>query len=484
MIFSSLTFLFVFLPIVLFVYFIPLQKMSHRNTFLLFASLVFYAVGEPLHIFIMLLSICLNFRFGLLIDKMETERQLTQKKKILFFAILSNLSLLFLFKYEGFVVANINQLTPLSLESRNFMLPIGISFYTFQAISYVIDVYRGTVPAQKSLMKLGLYIAFFPQLIAGPVIRYSTVNEQIDDRKMTLEGFYSGSQLFIIGVGKKIVFANNFSVVSEYAFQTPSQELSMAMAWLGVICYSFQIFFDFSGYSDMAIGLAKMFGFTFPKNFNYPYIANTVSEFWRRWHISLGSWFRDYVYVPMGGSRVATKERMVFNLLIVWLCTGIWHGSSFQFLIWGFLYFCILATEKLLDIEKKLKRSSVVVRFLYRIFALLFLHFAWVIFATPDLIQAFDYMLAMVGFYTTPELPFVDSMAIFYFLELKYLLLFALLASTPFFVWCDKQIKNGFSEKQIVFYDVCKSCGLMMIFMISVSYLTIGAHNPFIYFNF
>lgn len=484
MIFSSLTFLFVFLPVVLFIYFMPLQKISHRNTFLLIASLVFYAVGEPLHIFIMLLSICLNFRFGLLIEHIAEQHRLEQKKKVLFFAVLSNLLLLFLFKYAGFMVDNINQFTPLSLEMRRLVLPIGISFYTFQAISYVVDVYRGTVPAQKSLMKLGLYIAFFPQLIAGPIIRYSSVNEQIDDRKVTLEGFFSGCQLFIIGVGKKIIFANNFSVVSEYAFQTPSSELSVAMAWLGVICYSFQIFFDFSGYSDMAIGLAKMFGFAFPRNFNYPYIANTVSEFWRRWHISLGSWFRDYVYVPLGGSRVATKERLIFNLLIVWLCTGIWHGASFQFLIWGFLYFCVLATEKLLNIEKRLQRSSMIVRLLYRIFALLFLHFAWVIFATQDLIQAFEYMLAMVGMYATPEMPLIDSMAIFYFLELKYLLFVALLASTPFFVWSDKQIKKYFTEKQIVFYDTCKACGLMLIFMISVSYLAVGAHNPFIYFNF
>ncbi|MFI3174913.1 MAG: MBOAT family O-acyltransferase [Bacillota bacterium] len=461
-----------------------MQKISHRNVFLLIASLVFYAVGEPFHIFIMVLSICLNFRFGLLIDELDMKKNLEQKKNVLVVALLTNLLILFLFKYEGFIVENINQFTPFTLESNHFVLPIGISFYTFQAISYVVDVYRGTVPVQKNLTKLGLYIAFFPQLIAGPIIRYSTVNEQIDERKTTLEGFFSGSQLFIIGVGKKVIFANNFSVVSEYAFGTPSTELSVAMAWLGAICYSLQIFFDFSGYSDMAIGLAKMFGFSFPKNFNYPYISKTVSEFWRRWHISLGSWFRDYVYVPMGGSRVSTKERLVFNLLVVWLCTGIWHGANWQFLIWGFIYFCVLTFEKLLDVEKNLQCVPVVVQLFYRIFVLLLVNFCWVIFGEQDLEHAFYHILSMTGLYVNPMTPFVDPMAVFYFGEVKVFLLFAVLASTPFFPWVDKTVKQQLSETQILIFESCKSCGLMLILMIAVSYLTIGAHNPFIYFNF
>ncbi len=484
MIFSSLTFLFVFLPIVLFIYFIPLQKISHRNVFLLIASLIFYAVGEPFHIFIMILSICLNFRFGLLIDQMATNNNLQQKKNMLLLALLSNLSILFLFKYEGFIVENINQFTPLTLKSNNMVLPIGISFYTFQAISYVIDVYRGTVPAQKSLTKLGLYIAFFPQLIAGPIIRYSTVNEQIDERKATLAGFFEGSQLFIMGVGKKVILANNFSVVSEYAFGATSMELSVAMAWLGAICYSLQIFFDFSGYSDMAIGLAKLFGFSFPKNFDYPYSSKTVSEFWRRWHISLGSWFRDYVYFPMGGSKVSTKERLVFNLLVVWLCTGIWHGANWQFVLWGFIYFCVLTFEKLINVEKRLLQSPWVLRFFYRICVLLLVNFCWVIFGEQDLEHAFYHILSMIGLYVNPNAPLVDGMAIFYFLEIKYLLLLAVLTSFPFFPWLDKNCKKYLSQNQLVLYDACKSCGLMLILILSVSYLTIGAHNPFIYFNF
>ncbi len=479
MIFSSLTFLFIFLPITLFIYYLPLQKMNQRNAFLLLVSLIFYAVGEPFHIFIMIFSICMNYRFGLSLEKAQGK-----EKNILISAIVANLALLFLFKYEGFLLENINAFTPLELESKGYVLPIGISFYTFQAMSYVIDVYRKKVTAQKSLLKLGLYIAFFPQLIAGPIIRYTTVNQQIDERKTTLEGFSQGIQLFLCGVGKKVIFANNFSVVSDYAFGLDPSELSVAMAWLGSICYSLQIFFDFSGYSDMAIGLALMFGFHFPKNFNYPYTASSVSDFWRRWHISLGAWFRDYLYIPLGGSRVATKERLVLNLLVVWLCTGIWHGASWKYLIWGLFYFALLTFEKITNLEKKLQKNPPPLKLAYKSLVLLCVNFAWVIFGEKDLEQGFYHIVSMLGRYGKEGNVFYDPMVTFHFGEIKVLLLVAVLACTPFFPWLDRKIKEKLSEHCCIVYDCLKSCALLLVLMVSVSYLAIGAHNPFIYFDF
>ena len=352
MLFSSSTFLFAFLPIVIFIYYVFLR--NHRNLqniFLLIASLIFYAWGEVAFVFVMMLSIIANYFFGLFVSRAKN----TNKKKLpLVLSIVFNLSILFVFKYLVFTLTNINALFGANLAIPNIALPIGISFFTFQAMSYVIDVYRGE-EAQKSILNVGLYISFFPQLIAGPIVRYKTVAYQILHRKESFDDFSSGVCRFIIGMGKKVLLANSLAVVADAAFDGDIANTSASFAWLGAIAYTMQIFFDFSGYSDMAIGLGKMFGFKFLENFDYPYISGSITEFWRRWHISLGSWFRDYVYFPLGGSRVKSKGRLIFNLFVVWLLTGIWHGANWTFIIWGLMYFVLLVIEKLTGMHKSAK---------------------------------------------------------------------------------------------------------------------------------
>lgn len=479
MIFSSLTFLFIFLPIVLFLYYIPLQKISRKNVLLLLASLIFYAIGEPIYIFLMIFSIMINFRMGILIDEAEIKQKLRCKKLFCIISIILNLGMLFIFKYENFAVTNLNKVFSLELESLELILPIGISFYTFQAMSYVIDVYRKKVPVQKNILDLGLYVAFFPQLIAGPIVRYSTVQEQILNRKVTVKKFSNGIKLFISGIGKKIILANNFAVISEYSFSTEAGELSILLAWLGAISYTLQIFFDFSGYSEMARGLAQMFGFEFERNFNYPYISKSITEFWRRWHISLGTWFRDYVYFPLGGSRVKSKIRLIFNLFVVWMLTGIWHGAAYQFIVWGMLYFVVLVFEKITKIPEKIQ--SKILSNIYRIWTMLLVILGWVIFGENGLREGCKHIKAMFGLYGN-EL--TEQIGIFYLMENRMFFIIGILLSTPIFVIIDEKIKSKFSEKQIVVYDTIKTCASMFVLIVSVSYLAIGAHNPFIYFDF
>ncbi len=392
MVFSSLIFLFVFFPLILLGYYIGLKQHMHRNIFLFIVSLIFYSWGEPTYIIIMLLSIWVNYKIGIQIENHSATRYNKVQKYILAIGVFFNLFLLFMFKYEGFIVANITKIIPIRLASLNLPLPIGISFFTFQALSYLVDVYRKDVPAQKSVLNLGLYISFFPQLVAGPIVRYNTIVEQIEERHTTLPQFNDGIKRFITGVGKKIIFANNFAIVAEASFS--SNDLSISFAWLGAIAYTLQIYYDFSGYSDMAIGLGKMFGFEFLENFNYPYISKTITEFWRRWHISLGSWFRDYVYFPLGGSRVG-KLRLVFNLLVVWSLTGIWHGAAWQFIAWGLLYFVVLTFEKLTNLSSRL--NNIVLSSIYRMFTMLFVVLGWVLFASADITQAMEHIRSMFG---------------------------------------------------------------------------------------
>lgn len=482
MIFSSVTFLFIFLPLVLALYYIPLKSIASKNILLLIASFVFYAIGEPIYIAIMLFSICINFRFGILIHNANEMNKQEHKKYLLMIAVGINLAILFLFKYENFMVSNVNKLFGTEVKGFGLVLPIGISFYTFQSISYIIDVYRNSVPVQKSISKLGLYIAFFPQLVAGPIVRYSTINEQIDNRKTTLDGFADGVRMFLCGVAKKIILANNFSVVSTYAFTLNHDELSICLAWLGSICYTLQIFFDFSGYSDMAIGLAKMFGFEFDRNFNYPYISKSSSEFWRRWHISLGSWFRDYVYIPLGGSRVSSKLRLVANLFVVWFLTGIWHGAAWQFMVWGLVYFIVLTFEKLTGFPEKSK--NIFMKFIYQIFTLFLVNFCWIIFGQPDLENAFYYILSMFGLYGAEGNEFMNPMFEFHLGEIRTLLVFGILASTPIFKLTDEKIVSNVNQFQYNVYQCMKSLVAVLFLAISISYLAMGAHNPFIYFNF
>ena len=356
MLFSSVEFLCAFLPFTLLVYYL-LPGRRLRNHFLLLMSLFFYAWGEPLYVLLMLTCIVGNYAFGLLAAAFHDSAGRWPSRLNLAAMLVFNLGLLAVYKYSSFVISNLNSAFGLNLADPGFVLPIGISFFTFQGMSYVLDVYRGQAQARLNVLDVGLYVAFFPQLIAGPIVRYNTIAAEIDGRREKWQDFAAGVDLFIIGLGKKVLLANNFALVVDKILDSGTyvyaQEMSVAAAWAAAIGYTLQIYFDFSGYSDMALGLGRMFGFHFLPNFNYPYIARSVTDFWRRWHISLSSWFRDYVYIPLGGNRVG-KQRLVLNLLLVWLLTGLWHGANWTFIVWGLYYFCFLTLEKLTGLNKLL----------------------------------------------------------------------------------------------------------------------------------
>lgn len=470
MLFSSTVFLFVFLPVVLIGYYAVLRRTQWRNYWLLIASLGFYAWGEPVYVFLMLLSIVGNYLFGLWIDRLDTRQK---RRIVLIGAVIFNLLLLFYFKYYGFVVRNINVLLGIQLPIRKISLPIGISFFTFQAMSYILDLYRGTTAVQKNPCYLALYISFFPQLIAGPIVRYNSIEEQIVCRRETLEKFENGVCRFIQGFGKKILLSNMLSLTAEHTFALAGeQKLSVAMAWLGALAYTFQIYFDFSGYSDMAIGLGKMFGFDFEENFRYPYLSRSISEFWNRWHISLGHWFRDYVYFPMGGSRVS-KGKMLRNLFVVWLLTGIWHGAAWQFIVWGLAYGVLISMEKLTGIPKRLHNPVAV--WGYSLFTFLTVVMGWVLFGSIDLTAALCQLKCMIGIGAAG---LWDELAAFTINEYGVYFLLGTFFSTPLpGMLVGKLPRNAF-------FDLGKALGYISLLLICVSYLLMNAHNPFIYFNF
>ena len=384
MLFSSLTFLILFLPSVLLIYYLPLGRSRRlQNYFLFLASLFFYAFGEPWFVFVMIGSIILNFSFGRLVSRHK-------RRWVIVLMLISNLGILFIFKYLMFTAKNINLLLHTSLSTGTILLPIGISFFTFQAISYVIDIYRDKAEAQTNLLNVGLYISFFPQLIAGPIIRYETIALQIQGRKESFQLFSDGANRFLLGFFKKILIANNMAVVADHCFRIVSEgQGTAALAWLGAIAYGFQIFFDFSGYSDMAIGLGRMFGFKFPENFNYPYISKSASEFWRRWHISLSTFFRDYVYIPLGGNRY----HAIRNIFIVWLLTGLWHGASWNFIFWGLFYGVLLFIEKTL-FKKKLQKIPAPFCYIYTMF---FVILGWALFYFTDLNALWTFIKSAFG---------------------------------------------------------------------------------------
>lgn len=477
MLFSSLIFLFAFLPILLFLYHTVCRKnIASQNGLLLLASLFFYAWGEPKFVFVMMASIFMNYLFGLCIHKKSKGGGTA--KLYLIFSIICNIGLLFVFKYLNFAISNIDRVLGAVIPQTQITLPIGISFFTFQAMSYVIDVYRGTVKVQRNPFYLALYISFFPQLIAGPIVRYSTIETQIRNRNVSIDGFAEGIQRFIVGFLKKVLLANNFAIIADQAFSiTDASELSVAFAWLGSLAYTLQIYFDFSGYSDMAIGLGKMFGFQFLENFNYPYLSKSVSEFWRRWHISLGMWFRDYVYIPLGGSHVKNRRYLVRNLLIVWTLTGIWHGANWTFLLWGLFYFFLLAVEKLLNIPKRWrgKRQKVV----YMIITFLCVNGGWVLFRAESINSAIDYFSAMLGLAGNP---WIDNLAIQYFCENRVFLLVGAFYAIAGFKWLKNRIERWNILK--VGIDICAPFVYIGLLIVAVTYLVIGAYNPFIYFNF
>lgn len=464
MLFSSSVFLFLFLPFTIVMYYTLLRKSRKwQNIFLFFVSIFFYAFGEPSFALVMLLSILMNYIFGLLVSK-----TLKRKKLYLTFSVIFNLAILFIFKYLGFAVTNINALFGTSIMVPQIALPLGISFFTFQAMSYVVDVYRGE-EAQKSILNVGLYIAFFPQLIAGPIVRYKTVAYQILHRKENMALFSSGVGRFIAGLGKKVLLSNTMAIIADSAFEYSDGELSVAFAWVGAVAYTFQIFFDFGGYSDMAIGLGRMFGFEFLENFDFPYISSSITEFWRRWHISLGSWFRDYVYFPLGGSRV-NKPRLIFNLFVVWLLTGVWHGANFTFILWGLMYFVLLVIEKLTNLPSVKKFM-----WLKHIYTLLFVILGWVLFRAESVDDAFAYMGSMFG--TSGIL--VDDIALFMIKENWVFFILSVLFSIPLLK--NLVLKRIDSNKII---EISYYLFLSIVFILSVIYIVKGTYNPFIYFNF
>lgn len=467
MVFSSTTFLFLFLPAVLILYYNPIIKnLAFRNAILIVSSIFFYAWGEPFFVLLMLASIMLNWLFGLGVSKFKNS-SISKAKLFVALSVIVNLGMMFVFKYLTFTLENINALFSSNLDTLDIALPIGISFFTFQAMSYVIDVYRGNGAVQKNPFNVALYIAFFPQLIAGPIVRYQTIASQINYRKENFNDFSDGVYRFMLGFCKKVLIANNVASVADEIFG--SSEISVATAWIGAIAYTLQIFFDFAGYSEMAIGLGKMFGFHFLENFNYPYISKSVSEFWRRWHISLGSWFRDYVYFPLGGSRVKKKSRLVFNLFVVWLLTGVWHGANWTFILWGLLYFVLLAVEKLTKFPEKLK-------FFSHIYTMLFVIIGWVLFRADSLSFAFDYLKTMF-FVSGAEM--FDSKTLFFLDNYKFYLIAGIIACFPIAPKIREKIKIN---KNV--YEFIASVALLITFIISLTFTIKGSYNPFIYFNF
>ena len=462
MLFCSEIFLFLFLPIVLLLYYVlkPLGIRA-RNTVLLAASILFYGWGEPRFVYIMLASIVLNYLFGLFMSM--TDRKIL-KKLFLSIGIIINLMLLFVYKYLDFSITNVNTLFGTHIPLRNIALPIGISFFTFQAMSYVIDVYRGKEQVQKNLFDLALYVSFFPQLIAGPIVRYETVAAQIRYREETTEMFCYGIKRFIAGLAKKVLLANTLALVSDTAFDMNPELLSTPMAWLGVLAYTLMIYYDFSGYSDMAIGLGKMFGFTFEENFKFPYISTSITEFWRRWHISMGTWFRDYLYFPLGGSRSETRARRVFNLFVVWLATGIWHGANWTFVAWGLFFFVLLSMEKNL---KFFSSIPVVIRYIY---TMLFVMCGWVLFRSTSIAGAFDYLGRMFVPHLTG-----DGLALMNVMEHGLGMFAGLLFMTPLPTTLYKKLKMPWPVTTLLYFGV---------FALSVLYIVKGGYNVFIYFNF
>lgn len=471
MLFSSTTFLYYFLPAVLLVYYCPLCRgRGFRNAFLTLASLFFYAWGEPRFVLVMLLSITANWLFGLCVGKCKRCGRQGRARGWMIAAVIFNLLVLFIFKYLTFTLTSISRLVTLPFTIPQITLPIGISFFTFQALSYVLDVYRDEGEMQKSLLHVALYVSLFPQLIAGPIVRYQTVAEEILYRKENAEDFFDGFLRFVVGLEKKILLSNSLSIYADAAFSS-TEALSGAYAWLGAVCYTLQIYFDFSGYSDMAIGLGRMFGFHFLENFDYPYISRSVTEFWRRWHISLGSWFRDYVYIPLGGNRVSSG-RHLWNLFVVWLLTGLWHGANWTFVVWGLWHFVMLALEKRTGLAKKESRGMTAA--LRRGGTLLWVLLGWVIFRADSLTQAGQYFAALFG-----KNGWTDGLFLQDFRTAFLPLAAALLLSMPVGQWLKKRINTGKPLPQLLYITV-----LFCLFVLSVASLESNTHNPFIYFNF
>ncbi len=469
MLFSSTTFIFMFLTLLLILYF-PIKNTKYRNIILLIFSLIFYSWGEPKYIFLMLITVLIAYVFGLLIDKYRNDKK--KSKLFLVISVILILLNLFIFKYLDFSIGIINSVFKTNIGLTKLVLPIGISFYTFQILSYVIDLYWGKVGVQKNYFRLLLYVSFFPQLIAGPIVRYETVEKEISDRKTTLDGFISGFKRFIWGLAKKVIVANNVAIFCDYVYNNYSSYGSNIL-WVAAVCYTLQIYFDFSGYSDMAIGLGKMFGFNFLENFNYPYIATSINDFWRRWHISLSTFFRDYVYIPLGGNRVS-KIKFIRNIFIVWLLTGIWHGASYNFILWGLYYAILLLIEKMVT-GKYIEKLPKVLKILYSLF---FITLGWVIFRVENINNLILVIKKMFSFNNTSFVTLFNNNAML--ISIVPYIILGIFLSLPI----DKWFKEKVDKSNSVILTLIEDLILGVLFGISIMFLVSNSYNPFIYFRF
>ncbi len=468
MVFSSLFFTFAFLPVTVILYYSLGRHL--RNTVLLAASLFFYAWGEPVYVLLMCGSIIINYFIGILIGRYDTAKR---KRKVFFItSLVLNLGCLAYFKYFGMIIATIASIGNWNLNSGTPSLPIGISFYTFQTLSYMIDVYRGKIKPQKKLILFALYISMFPQLVAGPIVNYSDIKSQLVDRRMTLKKFNSGMRRFLCGLAKKVLLANNIGMLwSEVKFM-PGTDISVMMAWSGIIAFALQIYFDFSGYSDMAIGLGKMFGFHFKENFRYPYISQSVSEFWRRWHISLGSWFKEYVYIPLGGSRVS-KWKLILNMFIVWFLTGLWHGASWNFVLWGLYFGALLLIEKIF-LYKYMMRWPRAVRHIY---LLIFVVIGWVFFEFTNLTDALNFLRIMFGLGGNT---IIDNMSIVKLKAYAFTYIMCIIAASPY----PQNIAVLLKNVHYNIYNLAVHVYYCALMFWATAYMVSSTYNPFIYFRF
>ena len=464
MVFSSLTFLFIYFPITLVV--MKLSPLKYRNFCLLVLSLLFYSYGEPKYIIIMLVSCIVDYFNGYMVDKYRDNKRIA--KRFVIFSIVFNLGLLGFFKYYDFLVSILNSIGINIFSPLNISLPIGISFYTFQTMSYPIDVYRNDAKVQKNLVNFSCYVTMFFQLIAGPIVRYKDIAAQLDHRIENENGFYNGIKRFVCGLAKKVILANNMGLIFEQINSLNNENISLLLAWLGIICFALQIYFDFSGYSDMAIGLASMFGFDLLENFNYPYIASSITDFWRRWHISLSSWFRDYVYIPLGGNRKGLYRQCI-NIMIVWLLTGLWHGASFNFILWGLYYGLILIFEKVIGL-KILKRIPAVFRHIY---ALALILIGWVIFNFTDFDMMINYFKLM--FYN-PVI--IDNISLYFIRDNIILIIISIIACLP--VRLSRLNPFVINKK----FEYLMPLIILGTLIICVAFICESSYNPFLYFRF
>lgn len=465
MLFSSGTFMFVFLPVFMGLYFLPIKSIKYKNAIILLFSLLFYAWGEPAFVFIMILSVIMDWIAGMIIFKYKDKGI---SRVTLIVALCVHIALLFVFKYLSFTTSELSRF--MDIKIFKIALPIGISFFSFQMMSYLIDVYRGEVDAQRSVFKLAIYIMMFPQLIAGPIVRYSQVSKEINERNISFDGISNGTYRFITGLAKKVILADMLAVIADNIFGAAStMSISFVGAWLGGIAYTLEIYFDFSGYSDMAIGLASIMGFKFKENFNYPYISTSVTEFWKRWHISLTDWFRDYIYIPLGGNRVS-KQRHIFNLCVVWILTGIWHGANWTFILWGIIYLLCALFERYILKNRKLPP---VLGFAV---TMIIVTCNWCIFKSDSIGSAVNYLKYMFSV----KGGFIDADSIYYWKQSFVIILLGIIFSIP---W--RQV----FEKKISFIrffdnDVVKTIWMAGILFLSITMIMNGNYSPFIYFNF